>query len=114
MASTIASVVTEVRVSPELTANDARLRFDLDDDDLDRNSQRRRYEEPLHVKVRKQLLGIAESVCTLECLQIEYRSDCHQPVKKTEDEIQSIAKTVVESHEDEELRSTFINLSLQL
>ncbi len=33
-----------------------------DDDEYDRRAQRRRYEEPLHVKVRKQLLGIAESV----------------------------------------------------
>lgn len=35
----------------------------LDDDEHDRRPQRRRYEEPLPVKVRKQLLGIAESVC---------------------------------------------------
>lgn len=34
----------------------------LEDDDNDRRPQRRRYEEPTHVKVRKQLLGIAESV----------------------------------------------------
>ena len=36
-----------------------------DDDDYDRRPQRRRYEESLHVKVRKQLLGIAESVRNL-------------------------------------------------
>ncbi len=35
----------------------------VDDDDLDRRPQRRKYEEPLHLKVRKQLLAIAESVC---------------------------------------------------
>lgn len=34
-----------------------------DDDEHDRRPQRRRYEEPLHLKVRKQLLGVAESVC---------------------------------------------------
>ena len=33
-----------------------------DNDDFDRRPQRRRYEEPLHVKIRKQLLSIAESV----------------------------------------------------
>lgn len=34
----------------------------LEDDEYDRRPQRRRYEEPLHIKVRKQLLAIAESV----------------------------------------------------
>jgi hypothetical protein len=34
-----------------------------DDDDFDRRPQRRRYEEPLYVQVRRQLLTIAESVC---------------------------------------------------
>ena len=33
-----------------------------DDDDLDRRPQRRRYEEPGHVKLRKRLLSIAELV----------------------------------------------------
>lgn len=33
-----------------------------DDDDFDRRQQRRRYEEPLHVKLRKQILSIAENV----------------------------------------------------
>lgn len=33
-----------------------------EDDDLDRRPQRRRYEEPLFVQVRRQLLTIAESV----------------------------------------------------
>lgn len=33
-----------------------------EDDDYDRRPQRRRYEEPLYVKVRKQLLSLAESV----------------------------------------------------
>lgn len=42
---------------------------DLEDDDYDRRPQRRRYEEPLAVKVRKQLLSIAESVriCLERC-----------------------------------------------
>ena len=33
-----------------------------DDEDYDRRPQRRRYEEPLFVQVRRQLLTIAESV----------------------------------------------------
>lgn len=39
--------------------------FSTDDDDFDRRAQRRKYEEPLSTKVRKQLLMIADSVRTL-------------------------------------------------
>ena len=39
-----------------------RAKILIEDDEYDRRPQRRRYEEPPHVKVRKQLLGIAESV----------------------------------------------------
>lgn len=42
---------------------------DADDDDYDRRQQRRRYEEPLHIKVRKQLLAVAESVRIYSQLQ---------------------------------------------
>lgn len=38
----------------------------IDDDDYDRRPQRRRYEDPAHIKVRKLLLGIAESVKLLQ------------------------------------------------
>lgn len=69
----------------------------LDDEQYDRQPQRRRYEEPLSVRVRKQLLAIAES-----------------PLKRVEDEMQSIAKTICENPEDEELRDTFYELALQL
>ena len=40
----------------------SKLTFGADEDEVDRRQQRRRYEEPLHIKVRKQLLGVAESV----------------------------------------------------
>ena len=40
----------------------SKLTLGADDDEVDRRQQRRRYEEPLHIKVRKQLLGVAESV----------------------------------------------------
>lgn len=71
--------------------------FRIDEDDYDRRPQRRRYEEPLSVKVRKQFLAIAES-----------------PLKRVEDEMYSIAKTVCDNPEDEELRATFYDLALQL
>ena len=58
----IAKDVTEVRrLSKSLLVAKADP-FLQDDDDYDRRPQRRRYEEPVHVKVRKQLLAIAESV----------------------------------------------------
>ncbi|MCJ1353077.1 MAG: hypothetical protein MMC33_003061 [Icmadophila ericetorum] len=68
-----------------------------EDDDYDRRQPRRRLEEPAHTKVRKQLLSIAES-----------------PVKRTEDEIASIAKIVADGYDDEELRETFTGLVVQL
>ncbi|KAL8830435.1 MAG: hypothetical protein Q9191_001433 [Dirinaria sp. TL-2023a] len=74
-----------------------RKRRHRDDDEYDRRPQRRRYEEPLHVKVQKQLLGIAES-----------------PLKKTEDEITNIARIVSEGYEDEKIRNTYLELTVQL
>ncbi|KAJ6092052.1 hypothetical protein N7467_004021 [Penicillium canescens] len=68
-----------------------------DDDDFDRRPQRRRYEEPLFVQVRRQLLTIAESAA-----------------RRVEDDIQSIAKTVFENYDDEEIRRDFVNISLDL
>ncbi|KAI9826224.1 MAG: hypothetical protein M1819_007391 [Sarea resinae] len=68
-----------------------------DEDDFDRRPQRRRYEEPWVVKVRKQLLSVAES-----------------PLKRVEDEISTIAKIVTENYEDVELRNNFCDLLLQL
>lgn len=68
-----------------------------DEDDYDRRPQRRRYEEPLIVKVRKQLLSIAES-----------------PLKRVETEVAEIAKIVCDNYDDVELRDSFYDLSLQL
>lgn len=67
--TTIESAVTEVsHFGPAVRL----LRItddDLEDEDYDRRPQRRRYEEPLAVKLRKQLLSIAESVriCLEKC-----------------------------------------------
>lgn len=49
------------------------------------------------MRVRKQLLAIAES-----------------PLKRVEDEMHSIAKTICDNPEDEELKDTFYELALQL
>ena len=68
-----------------------------DEDDYDRRPQRRRYEEPLASKMRKQFLSIAES-----------------PLKRVEDEVLAIAKTVCDNSEDVELRDSFYELTLQL
>lgn len=61
-----------------------------DEDDYDRRPQRRRYEEPLASKIRKQFLSLAVS-----------------PLKRVEDEIHFLAKTVVDNWEDEEVRGGF-------
>jgi nuclear cap-binding protein subunit 1 len=68
-----------------------------DDDEFDRRPQRRRYEEPLPVKIRKQLLSIAES-----------------PLKRVEEEVQFLAKIVSDHYEDTEVRGSFFDLSLQI
>ncbi|KAI9741878.1 MAG: hypothetical protein M1834_000266 [Cirrosporium novae-zelandiae] len=68
-----------------------------DEDDYDRRPQRRRYEEPLPVKVRKQLLAVAES-----------------PLHKVEDDISNIAKTVAENADQAEVKSSFIDLVIQV
>jgi nuclear cap-binding protein subunit 1 len=69
----------------------------IDDDDFDRRPQRRRYEEPLPVKIRKQLLSVAES-----------------PLKRVEDEVYSLAKSVSDNYDDLEVRNTFFDLALQI
>ncbi|KAJ6149973.1 hypothetical protein N7471_001172 [Penicillium samsonianum] len=68
-----------------------------EDDDLDRRPQRRRYEEPLFVQVRRQLLTIAESAA-----------------RRAEDDVQGIAKTVTDNYDDEEIRRDFVNIALDL
>src|SRR5205814_1603517 len=71
--------------------------FSGDDDDYDRRPQRRRYEEPLSSKIRKQILSIAES-----------------PLKRVEDEVHSLAKAISDNYDDIEARSTFFELTLQI
>ncbi|KAL8660398.1 MAG: hypothetical protein Q9202_006599 [Teloschistes flavicans] len=68
-----------------------------EDDDFDRRPPRRQYQEPVHLKVRKQLLSIAES-----------------PLKKTDEEIQAIANTVDENYDDDEVKTDFLDLTFQI
>ncbi|RKF71595.1 Nuclear cap-binding protein subunit 1 [Golovinomyces cichoracearum] len=77
--------------------NSNRKRRYRDEEDYDRRPQRRRHEEPLSARIRKQLLSVAES-----------------PVKRVEDEIISIAKTICDNVEDEELKTGFLDLIIQL
>ncbi|KAI1139036.1 MIF4G like-domain-containing protein [Hypoxylon sp. FL0543] len=68
-----------------------------DDDDYDRRTQRRRYDAPLPVRIRKQLLGLAES-----------------PLRRWHEEVQSIAHVVADHYEDQELRTSFLELVPQM
>ncbi|KAI1498508.1 MIF4G like-domain-containing protein [Biscogniauxia marginata] len=68
-----------------------------DDDDLDRRPQRRRYDAPLPVRIRKQLLGLAES-----------------PLRRWHEEVQSIAHVVADNYDDQELRTSFLDLVPQM
>ncbi|TKA53932.1 hypothetical protein B0A49_12580, partial [Cryomyces minteri] len=68
-----------------------------EDDDFDRRPQRRRYEEPLASKIRKQLLSIAES-----------------PLKDPVEEAKDIAKALTDNYDDDELRNSFYELVILL
>ncbi|KAH0445005.1 hypothetical protein CcaCcLH18_00066 [Colletotrichum camelliae] len=69
-----------------------------DDDENDHRQQRRRIDSaPLPVRVRRQLLSLAES-----------------PLRRWHEEVQSIAHVVADNTEDTELRESFISLVLQL
>ncbi|KAK3684836.1 MIF4G like-domain-containing protein [Podospora appendiculata] len=69
-----------------------------DDDDNDRRGgQRRRYDTPPHVRVRKQLLAIAEN-----------------PMRDWWEEAQSIANLFTDNWDDELLRGNFVDLVLQI
>ncbi|PYH48289.1 NCBP1 family protein [Aspergillus saccharolyticus JOP 1030-1] len=67
-----------------------------EEDDYDRR-QRRRYEEPLFVKVRRQLLTIAESAA-----------------RRAEDDAIHIARTVAENYGDDEIKAVFLDTAIEL
>lgn len=69
-----------------------------DDDHYDRRQQRRRIDSaPPPVRLRRQLLSIADS-----------------PLRRWGEEVQSIARLLADNYDDENLRNTFVNLALQL
>lgn len=68
-----------------------------DDDFDDRRPPRRRYEEPIAITLRKQVLGLAEA--------------SGAPV---EDDIISIARRLADNYFDSDLTSGFVNLATQM
>lgn len=73
-----------------------------EDDDFDRrgpprHQQQRRFDAPPHVRVRKQLIAIAEN-----------------PMRPWHDEAQAIATLFTDNWDDELLRANFVDLVLQL
>ncbi|KAI1802282.1 MIF4G like-domain-containing protein [Daldinia bambusicola] len=84
------------RRQPASGHNNRKRRY-RDDDDYDRRPQRRRYDAPLPVRIRKQLLGLAES-----------------PLRRWHEEVQSIAHVLADNYEDQELRTSFLDLVLQM
>ncbi|SPO00623.1 related to cap binding protein 80 (Cbp80) [Cephalotrichum gorgonifer] len=79
--------------------NGRKRRYRDDDDYNDRRGgQRRRLESaPLPVRIRKQLLTLAES-----------------PLRRWTEEVQSIARLIAENYDNEELRNIFVDLTLQI
>ncbi|KAH6652221.1 cap binding protein [Truncatella angustata] len=72
-----------------------------EDDDFDRRQPRggRRYDNPppVHFRIRKQLLSLAES-----------------PLRRWHEEVQSIASAVADNYDKEEVKSNFLDLTTQL
>ncbi|KIV85171.1 hypothetical protein PV11_00901 [Exophiala sideris] len=77
--------------------NNRKRRYRDDDFEDRRGPQRRRYEEPLAVTVRKQVLSVAES-----------------PIRKAEEDVAIIAKTLAENYFDHDLTTGFVDLVAQL
>ena len=64
-----------------------------DDDHYDRRQRRKTYNAPVPVRLRRQLLSIADS-----------------PLRRWNEEVLSLANMLVDNQDDEQLRSTFISL----
>ncbi|KAF4120528.1 nuclear cap-binding protein subunit 1 [Geosmithia morbida] len=74
-----------------------RYRDDDDDHHYDRRHNQRRRVDPLPVRLRRQVLGLADS-----------------PLRSWADEVQSAAALVSDNYEDEDLRRQFVDLVMQL
>ncbi|KAH7033132.1 MIF4G like-domain-containing protein [Microdochium trichocladiopsis] len=69
-----------------------------DDDDYDRRNQRRRYDAPAHTRIRKQLLGLAET-----------------PLKRWHEEVQAVAQLIVDAPaDDKDVRACLLELIPQM
>ncbi|KFG78768.1 cap binding protein [Metarhizium anisopliae] len=69
-----------------------------DDDHYDRRQQRRRVDSaPVGVRLRRQLLSLADS-----------------PLRRWSEEVTSIARMVTDNYDDENLRNNFVDLVMQL
>ncbi|KAJ4302240.1 Nuclear cap-binding protein subunit 1 [Collariella sp. IMI 366227] len=77
--------------------NPKKRRYNREDDDYDRRGPRRRYDAPPHVRVRKQLIAIAEN-----------------PMRPWHEEVAAIATLFTDNWDDELLRGNFVDLVLQL
>ncbi|KAF2086871.1 hypothetical protein K490DRAFT_66185 [Saccharata proteae CBS 121410] len=85
--------------------NKRKRRYDSRDDDWDdrrdrdahRPQRRRMHEEPITAKLRRSLLTIAES-----------------PARDAQDDVRDIARLVSDNFEEEEVRTSFVHLVLQL
>ncbi|KAK1760485.1 MIF4G like-domain-containing protein [Echria macrotheca] len=77
--------------------NNSKKRRYRDDDDFDRRGPRRRFDAPPHVRIRKQLLAIAEN-----------------PMRSWHEEVVSIANLFTDNWDDELLRGNFVDLILQI
>ncbi|PHH70949.1 hypothetical protein CDD82_6822 [Ophiocordyceps australis] len=79
-------------------SNHRKRRHRDEDDHYDRRNQRRRTESaPVPVRLRRQLLGLADS-----------------PLRQWDAEVQSIARMLSDNYDDEQLREMFVNLTTQL
>jgi nuclear cap-binding protein subunit 1 len=68
-----------------------------DDDSYERRQRRRTDSAPVPVRLRRQLLSIADS-----------------PLRQWNEEVLSLANMLVDNQDDEQLRSTFISLVMQM
>ncbi|KAK2595788.1 Nuclear cap-binding protein subunit 1 [Conoideocrella luteorostrata] len=78
--------------------NNRKRRYRDDDDHYDRRQQRRRTDSaPVPVRLRRQLLSLADS-----------------PLRRWSEEVTSIVHMITDNYDDENLRNTFVSLTLQL
>ena len=78
------------------------------DDWEDRRPQRRRYEEPIRVTLRKKVLAVGEGPV------FEGPPHERRPDQQPEEQVADIAKIVADNYFDSDLTGEFTNLLLQM